>query len=102
MLSKQARSPFGWYIPNPTVGERDYHSCKLDDIEHAIEKAAAVALVEVRDDEIIVTMPGTSYAVTYCKPANTSQLLARRIAESDDKRTSMSLSESSHSGLEAC
>ena len=24
---------------------------KLDDIEHAIEKAAAVALVEVRDDE---------------------------------------------------
>ena len=66
---------------------------KLEDIEHAIEKAAAVALVEVRDDEIIVTMPGTSYAVTYCKPANSSQLLARRIAESDDKRTSMSLSE---------
>ena len=28
---------------------------KLEDIEHAIEKAAAVALVEVRDDEIIVT-----------------------------------------------
>ena len=65
----------------------------LEDIEHAMEKAAAVALVEVRDDEIIVTMPGTSYAVTYCKPANSSQLLARRIAESDDKRTSMSLSE---------
>ena len=35
---------------------------KLEDIEHAIEKAAAVALVDVRDDEIIVTMPGTSYA----------------------------------------
>ena len=66
---------------------------KLEDIEHAIEKAAAVALVEVRDEEIIVTMPGTSYTVTYCKPANSSQLLARRIAESDDKRTSMSLSE---------
>jgi hypothetical protein len=66
---------------------------KLEDIEHAIERAAAVTLVEVRDDEIIVTMPGTSYAVTYCKPANSSQLLARRIAESDDKRTSMSLSE---------
>ena len=66
---------------------------KLDDIEHAIEKAAAVALVKVRDDEIIVTMPGTTYAVTYYKPANSSQLLARHIAESDDKRTSMSLSE---------
>ena len=66
---------------------------KLEDIEHAIEKAAAVALVKVRDDEIIVTMPGTTYAVTYYKPANSSQLLAKRIAESDDKRTSMSLSE---------
>ena len=41
---------------------------KLEDIEHAIEKAAAVALVEVRDDEIIVTMPGTSYAVTPARP----------------------------------
>ena len=66
---------------------------KLEDIEHAIEKAAAVALVEVRDEEIIVTMPGTSYTVTYCKPANSSHLLARHIAESDDKRTSISLSE---------
>ena len=34
----------------------------LEDIEHAIESAAAVTLVEVRADEIIVTMPGTSYA----------------------------------------
>ena len=66
---------------------------KLEDIEHAIEKAAAVALVEVRDEEIIVTMPGTHYAVTYCKPVNSPQLLARRIAESDDKHTSISLSE---------
>ena len=46
----------------------------------------------MRDDEIIVTMPGTSYTVIYCKPANSSQLLARHIAESDDNRTSMSLS----------
>jgi hypothetical protein len=60
----------------------------LEDIEHAIESAAAVTLVEVRADEIIVTMPGTSYADTYYKPANSSQLLARRIAESDDNRTS--------------
>ena len=65
---------------------------KLEDIERAIESAAAVTLVEVRDDEIIVTMPGTSYAVTYYKPANSSQLLARHIAESDDNRTSMGLS----------
>jgi hypothetical protein len=64
----------------------------LEDIEHAIESAAAITLVEVRDDEIIVTMPGTSYAVTYYKPVNSSQLRARRIAESDDNRTSISVS----------
>ena len=32
----------------------------LEDIEHAIESAAAVTLVEVRADEIIVTMPGAT------------------------------------------
>jgi hypothetical protein len=68
-------------------------SRKIEGIEHAIEKATAGAFVQVRDDEIIVTMPGTHYAVTYCKPVNSPQLLARRIAESDDKHTSISLSE---------
>jgi hypothetical protein len=48
---------------------------------------------EVRDDEIIVTLPGTSYSVTYFKPASSPQLLARQIAVKDDPRTALSLSE---------
>jgi hypothetical protein len=48
---------------------------------------------QVQDDEIIVALPGTSYAVTYYKPERSPQLLAKRIADRDDPRTSMSLSE---------
>jgi hypothetical protein len=37
--------------------------------------------LEVRaDDEIVVTMPFTNYTVTYYKPDNSPQLLARMIA----------------------
>jgi hypothetical protein len=32
---------------------------------------------EVWDDEIIVSLPGTSYGVMYYKPASSPQLLAR-------------------------
>jgi len=32
--------------------------------------------VQVVDDEIIVTLPGSSYSVTYYKPENSPQLLA--------------------------
>ena len=45
-------------------------------LHHAIEKARVVAFVEVRDQEIIVTLPRTSYA-TYFKPTMSPQLLAR-------------------------
>ena len=33
--------------------------------------------LEVWDDEIIVSLPGTNYAVTYYKPPNSPQLLAK-------------------------
>ena len=33
--------------------------------------------LEVWDDKIIVSLPGTDYAVTYYKPANSPQLLAK-------------------------
>ena len=33
--------------------------------------------LEVWDEEIIVSLPGTDYAVTYYKPANSPQLLAK-------------------------
>jgi hypothetical protein len=57
----------------------------------------AVPLGELRsqvvDDELIVSLPQSSYAVTYYKPANSPQLLARRIPMEDDPRAPMTLSE---------
>jgi hypothetical protein len=45
--------------------------------------------VQVTDDEIIVTRPGSIYAVTYYKPENSPQLLAKRIADRNDARVAM-------------
>jgi len=42
--------------------------------------------LEVWDEEIIVSLPGTNYAVTYYKPANSPQLLAKNIPYDDDAR----------------
>ena len=42
--------------------------------------------LEVWDDEIIVSLPGTNYAVTYYKPANSPQLLAKNFPCEDDGR----------------
>lgn len=49
--------------------------------------------VEVRDVEIIVTMTGTTYTVTYFKPKNSPQLLAKDISSRDDPRVPMAVSE---------
>ena len=45
--------------------------------------------LEVWDDEIIVSLPGTDYAVTYYKPANSPQLLAKNFPHNDDGRTEL-------------
>ena len=42
--------------------------------------------LEVWNDEIIVSLPGTNYAVTYYKPANSPQLLAKNFPCEDDGR----------------
>ena len=42
--------------------------------------------VHVVDDELIVTLPGSFYSVTYYKPENASHLLAKNIADRDDLR----------------
>jgi hypothetical protein len=47
--------------------------------------------VQVVDDEIIVTLPGFRYSVTYYKPHKSPQLMAKNIASEDDLR--------SHDGL---
>jgi hypothetical protein len=49
--------------------------------------------IDVVDDEIIVSLPGTSYSVTYFKLPNSPQLLARRIADKDDPRVPFTVSE---------
>jgi predicted alpha/beta hydrolase family esterase len=40
--------------------------------------------VEVLGDEIIVILPATSYGVTYFKPANSPQLLAKDFHSKND------------------
>lgn len=45
------------------------------------------------DDDIIVTMPGTDYSVTYYKPTKSPSLLAKRIVDKDDPRADLSVSE---------
>jgi hypothetical protein len=49
--------------------------------------------VEVVDDEIIVTLPGSHYSVAYYKPTKSPQLIAKRISDRDDPRVGMRLSE---------
>jgi hypothetical protein len=49
--------------------------------------------VQVVDDEIIVTLPGSHYSVTYYKSAKSLQLLARFISDRVDPRVAMKLSE---------
>ena len=50
-------------------------------------------IVEVVDDEIIVTLPGTTYRVTYYKLSSSPQLLAKNISDKDDKRIALTVSE---------
>ena len=49
--------------------------------------------VAVRGDEIVITMPGSIYSVTYFKPEGSPQLLAKRIADQDDLRFRMTAGE---------
>jgi hypothetical protein len=49
--------------------------------------------VDVQDGEVIITLPWTSYTVTYYKPANSRQLLARAFPLRDDGRTRLTQAE---------
>ena len=49
--------------------------------------------MQVVDDEIIVTLPGSHYSATYYKPANSPQLLAKNLSDRDDPHVAMRLSE---------
>jgi hypothetical protein len=45
--------------------------------------------VEVEGGDIVVTLPGTDYSVTYFKPERAPQLLAKDISDRDDPRLPM-------------
>jgi hypothetical protein len=50
--------------------------------------------LEVQDGDITISLPGSSYTVTYYKPKTSSpQLLAKRIPRRDDPSVAMTLSE---------
>jgi hypothetical protein len=49
--------------------------------------------VEVWEDEIIVALPGTIYTVTYYKPPNSPQLLAKNFPSKDNGRVPMTQAE---------
>ena len=49
--------------------------------------------IEVHDDKIFVSLPGSHYSVTYYKPENSPGLLAKRIADTDDLRIPMTAAE---------
>lgn len=51
--------------------------------------AASQLRVAVRDDEIIVTLPGYFYSVTYYKPQGSAGLLAKDMTSANDLRISM-------------
>jgi hypothetical protein len=49
--------------------------------------------LKVQDGNIIISLPGTSYSVTYYKPKQSPQLLAKYIVGDDDPRVAMNHSE---------
>jgi hypothetical protein len=62
-------------------------------VEEAMTEPWGNLRLDVVDDEIIVTLPFTDYTVTYYKPANSPQLLAKNFPREDDRRIPMSQSE---------
>lgn len=52
-----------------------------------------VLRVEVQGCDIVVTASDTDYTVTYHKPANSSQLLAKSYPRKEDRRVSLTLAQ---------
>jgi hypothetical protein len=55
---------------------------------------------EVTGNEILVTLPGTSYSVIYFKPRGQSWLVAKHIVFANDRRIAMTSAEFSRKSLE--
>ena len=54
--------------------------------------------LDVRGDDIIVDLPGTSYTVTYHKPAVSPKLLATYLPGENDPRTELTQAEHQTAG----
>ena len=54
------------------------------------DRPTEVFHVEMEGGEVIVTLPGTRYAVTYYKPANSPQLHGKHFPEEVDRRSPIS------------
>jgi hypothetical protein len=72
--------------------------CTRDAPELNLCKAGAMRAepqlrVRVVGDEIVVTLPGYHYAVTYFKPSQGTRLIARNSPITDDPRITMKKSE---------
>ena len=57
----------------------------------SLMRGLADIYLDVRGGDIIVDLPGTSYTVTYHKPAVSPQLLAAYPSSKDDARTGLTL-----------
>jgi hypothetical protein len=49
--------------------------------------------IEVRSDQIVVSLPRSLYRVTYPKPPNSLQLLAENIPDKEDRYAPMKLAD---------
>src|SRR5712691_3540503 len=49
--------------------------------------------IQVVDDELVVSLPQSSYSVTYYKPPKSSGLLTKNISRNDDPQIEIKLSE---------
>jgi hypothetical protein len=49
--------------------------------------------IDIVDDQIIVSLPGTSYTVTYFRRPNSAQLLTKNLPQPVDFRTDLKLSD---------
>ncbi len=49
--------------------------------------------IEVRSDQIVVSLPRSLYRVTYSKPTNSPQLLAGDIPDKEDRYAPMKLAD---------
>lgn len=75
------------------AGTTDHAELYAKVLESDRMKSEPVLRVEVIDDEIVVILPKSSYSVTYYKPENSPQLLAKRISDKDDPRVPIALSD---------